>query len=308
MIIKVPNRAFSSNKDLVDLLLKDFPKSYININGKRFKDEALVKFLYDAEVAIIGLELINAELLEKLPKLKFIAKYGVGLNNIDLEACKKRNIMVGWSPGVNKRSVAEMTLGFMLSLSRNLFITSNQLKNSIWNKNGGYQLSNKTIGIIGLGNIGREVVKLLKPFDCNILVNDITDITDFSKKNNLKIKTKEEIYNESDIISVHTPLTNKTKNLINKDVFLQMKSTSFIINTARGGIINEIDLKFSLKNKIIFGAALDVYDIEPPNDEDLIKSPNLICTPHTGGNAHEAVIKMGESAISHIINYSKKIK
>ena len=242
MIIKVPNRAFSNNKDLVDLLLKNFPKSHINLKGMRFRDEALVKFLYDAEAAIIGLELINNDLLDKLPKLKFIAKYGVGLNNIDLEACKKRNIMVGWSPGVNKRSVAEMTLGFMLSLSRNLFTTSNQLKSSIWNKNGGYQLSNKTVGIIGLGNIGKEVVKLLKPFQCNILVNDILNIEDFSKKNNLKIKSKEEIYRESDIISVHTPLTNETNNLINKEAFSLMKSTSLIINTARARLTRAVNV------------------------------------------------------------------
>jgi len=306
MIIKVPNRAFSNNKDLVDLLLKNFPKSHINLKGMRFRDEALVKFLYDAEAAIIGLELINNDLLDKLPKLKFIAKYGVGLNNIDLEACKKRNIMVGWSPGVNKRSVAEMTLGFMLSLSRNLFTTSNQLKSSIWNKNGGYQLSNKTVGIIGLGNIGKEVVKLLKPFQCNILVNDILNIEDFSKKNNLKIKSKEEIYRESDIISVHTPLTNETNNLINKEAFSLMKSTSLIINTARGGLVNETDLEFSLKNKVIAGAALDVYDTEPPVNENLIKLPNLICTPHIGGNSHEAVMKMGESAINHLIRYKEK--
>lgn len=305
MIVKVPNNAFSKNKSLINLLFEKFPNSTINLNGNRYKDDKLVDFLFDAEAAIVGLELINDKLLNKLPNLKFISKFGVGLNNIDLEACANRNIKVGWSAGVNKRSVAEMTLGFMLSLTRNLYLTSNQLKSFYWNKNGGSQISNKTIGIIGLGNIGKEVVKLLKPFECNILVNDITDITDFSNKNNLKIKTKEEIYKESDIITIHTPLTNETKNLINKDVFSLMKSSCFIINTARGGIINENDLEHSLKQKLIAGAALDVYKIEPPTNKNLIKLENLICTPHIGGNAQEAVISMGESALNHLIKYSK---
>ena len=169
MIVKVPNNAFSKNKKLVKLLFEKFPNSNINLKGIRYTGDELVKFLYNAEAVIVGLELINEELLNKLPNLKFISKYGVGLNNIDLEACKNHNIGVGWTPGINKRSVAEMTLGFMLSLVRNLYLTSNQLKTFSWNKNGGFQLSNKTIGIIGLGNIGKELVKLLKPFDCNIL-------------------------------------------------------------------------------------------------------------------------------------------
>ena len=306
MIVKVPNNAFSKNKKLVKLLFEKFPNSNVNLKGIRYTGDELVKFLYNAEAVIVGLELINEELLNKLPNLKFISKYGVGLNNIDLEACKNHNIGVGWTPGINKRSVAEMTLGFMLSLVRNLYLTSNQLKTFSWNKNGGFQLSNKTVGIIGLGNIGKELVKLLKPFDCNILVNDITDISDFSKANSLKIKSKEEIYRESDIISIHTPLTRKTKNLINKDVFSLMKSGSYIINTARGGIINENDLEYFLKNKIIGGAALDVYEIEPPTNKNLIKLENLICTPHTGGNAYEAVFSMGLSALNHLVNYSKQ--
>ena len=308
MIIKVPNRAFSNNKKLTQLLQFYFKKSVINSKGIRYHGKELVNFLCDANAAIVGLELINDELLDELPNLKFIAKYGVGLDNIDLEACKKRNIQVGWSSGVNKRSVAEMTLGFMLSLTRNLYLTSNQLKDSFWNKDGGHQLSNKTVGIIGLGNIGKEVIDLLKPFNCNVLVNDILDIEEYSKNNNLKIKTKNQIYHESDIISIHTPLTNETNNLINKEVFHKMKSKSFIINTARGKIINEKDLKFALINNIISGAALDVYDIEPPTDKSLIKLPNLICTPHTGGNAKEAVLKMGESAIKHLVEYFNHIK
>lgn len=306
MKVKVSNITFSNNRYLVDCLTKEFPDSVVNKEGIRMDEEALVDFFLDADAAIVGLELITPSLLDKLPSLKIIAKYGVGLDNIDLNACNKRNVKIGWTGGVNKRSVAEVSLGFMITLSRNLFVTTNQLKQLIWNKNGGTQLTGKTIGIIGLGNIGKELVLLLKPFNCKILVNDIKDISEFSILHNLKIVSKEEIYHKADIISIHTPLTPLTSDLINEKVFKKMKSTAFLINTARGGIVNESDLKNAISNQIISGAALDVYEKEPPIDIELLSLPNLICTPHTGGNSNEAVISMGISAINHLIKFKKK--
>ena len=137
------------------------------------------------------------------------------------------------------------------------------------------------------------------------MVNDLLDINEF-QKNNIKQVDKNKIFAESDFISIHTPLTKETINLIDLDVFKKMKNTAFLINTARGGIVNEYDLKYALSNGIIAGAALDVYEIEPPKDTELLKLPNLICTPHTGGNANEAVLAMGMSAIEHLIQYFKK--
>ena len=237
-----------------------------------------------------------------MPNLKIIAKYGVGLDNIDLKACDERNIKVGWTGGVNKRSVAEMTLGFMLALSRNLYLTSNQLKKNVWNKSGGLQLTGKTIGIIGAGFIGKEVIELLKPFNCDILINDIYELRGLKQKNIIQVE-KEIIYTKSDIISIHTPLNIETDNLINLSVMEKMKNTALLINTSRGKIINEKDLKFALKNKIIAGAALDVYEKEPPEDSELLKLDNIICTPHIGGNSKEAVLAMGISAIEHLVDF-----
>jgi D-3-phosphoglycerate dehydrogenase len=194
----------------------------------------------------------------------------------------------------------------MLALCRNLFSTSNELKQLIWNKSGGIQLSGKTIGIIGLGNIGKELVLLLKSFGCNILVNDIQDVTEFATANNLQCVDKNTLISLSDIISIHTPLTSETQNMFTIKEFNQMKKSAFIINTARGGIINELDLKIALKEKIIAGAALDVYETEPPIDKELLELPNIICTPHTGGNAAEAVFAMGESAINHLLKFRKE--
>ena len=308
MKVKVSTIAFSKNKYLVECLLKEFPDAEVNTSGLRVNGEALVDYFTETEAAIVGLELITPNIIKQLPKLRMIAKYGVGLDNIDLKACKENNIKIGWTGGVNKRSVAEMTLGFMLMLSRNLFITSNHLKQMVWNKKGGTQLTGKTIGIIGLGNIGKDLVSLLQPFGCNFLVNDIIDISDYAILHRLRIASKEEIYRNADIITIHTPLNSETSNLINLEVFKMMKSTAFLINTARGGIVNEKDLKFALEHKIISGAAIDVYESESVLNEELLVLPNLICTPHTGGNSLEAVVAMGLSAIEHLIRYRNNIK
>jgi len=303
MKVKVSNIAFSKNRYLVDQLISQFPDAEVNVKGIRMNGDDLVEYFTGAEAVIVGLEQITPSLLDKLPEIKIIAKYGVGLDNVDLNACRERSVAVGWTGGVNKRSVAEMALGFMLALCRNLYITSNQLKQQTWNKSGGIQLTGKTVGIIGLGNIGKELVDLLKPFNCNILVNDVIDIKDFCAENGLKEVTKEELYSRSDVISVHTPLTPEMKGLFDSKVFEKMKSTAFLINTARGGIINEKDLKSALQNNIIGGAALDVYEHEPPEDTEFLSLPNLISTPHTGGNSYEAVVAMGLSAIGHLVNY-----
>jgi len=303
MKVCVANAAFSKNTILLEQLNKEFPNSKMNIDGKRLFGIELIEFLKDFDAAIIGLEDVNSDLLKKLPKLKFISKFGVGLDNINQVACKSNKIKIGWTGGVNKRSVAEMSIGFMLMLQRNLYLTSNQLKNQIWNKNGGFQLSEKTIGIIGFGNIGKEVRELLKPFNCKILVNDIIDYTYLESELNIHCVSKEYIYKHADVISLHTPLTNQTDNLINQQVFNLMKPNAIIINTARGGIINENDLENALIEKKICGAALDVYSTEPYSNVKLLEIPNLISTPHIGGNAFEAVIAMGMSAIKHLIDY-----
>ncbi len=305
MNIVATSPSFSKNKILQKKIYELFPNAKLNLEAKRFSGDELIDYIKDAEAIIVGLELIDSEVLDNCPNLKMISKYGVGLNNIDLEECKKRNISIGWTGGVNKLSVAEMTLGFMLMFSRNLFMTSNELKNGTWNKSGGFQLSGKTVGIIGVGHIGKEIIRLLKPFGCKILVNDIINQDEYYKEHNLLSVSKDEIYKKSDIVTVHTPHNDSTDNLIDLDVLQTMKKSAYILNTARGGIINEIDLKFALKNNIIAGAGIDAYVEEPPTDKEFLNLPNLICTPHIGGNAAEAVESMGISAINHLKGYYK---
>lgn len=303
MNIVATSPSFSKNRILQEEIYSYFPNAKLNLEGKRFNKQELIEYIKDADAVIVGLEPIDEEVLDVCKNLKIISKYGVGLNNIDLEACKKRDIAIGWTGGVNRVSVSEMTLGYMLMLARNLYVTSNQLKQGIWNKSGGFQLSGKTVGIIGVGYIGKDLIRLLKPFGCKILVNDIIDQKNYYLENDLIESTKEEIFQKSDFITIHTPYDDTTKNMINKKTLKMMKKSAYVINSARGGIINEKDLKEALLNGSIAGAAIDAYVEEPPKDKKLIELQNLICTPHIGGNAKEAIEAMGMSAIKHLKEY-----
>ena len=301
--IAVTTVAFSKNEFLRKKLLEVFPKSKFNDEFKRFTKEDLKDFLKDVDGAIVGLDTVDEELLSSVKDLQVISKYGVGLNNIDFAATNKYNVDVVHTQGVNKRSVSELALANILSLCRNSYITSNLLKNGEWNKNGGIQLSGKTVGIIGVGHIGKDLVELLKPFGCKILVNDIIEQSEYYKENGLIEVSKEELFRDSDIVTIHTPATELTKNMIDKKTLSLMKPTAFFINTARGDMVVQDDLKWALQNGVIAGAATDVYDSEPPSDKEFISFPNLICTPHIGGNAQEAVVAMGESAIDNLKKY-----
>lgn len=298
MKIAVTSVSFSKNPILRKELLSKFPHSYFNETGEKLEGEKLINFLANAQGALVGLEKITAEVLEKSPNLKIISKYGVGLDNLDLLACEKHQIKIGWTGGVNRLSVAEMALGFMIGASRYLFRTSYQLKQGIWFKNGGFELSGKTVGIIGVGFIGKELIRLLKPFNCRILVNDVIDQKQYYEQNGLVETSKEEIFSTADLISVHTPLNEQTHHLIGRKNLSLMKPTAYIINTARGGIMNRADLKEFLEQKKIAGAAVDVYEDEPCEDLSFLQLENLICTPHIGGNSQEAVLAMGRSAIA----------
>lgn len=307
--IAVTTVAFSKDQKLVNTLKSyGFKTVKTNTQGKRFTKDELIDFLSDVDGAIVGLDKIDESVLKHTKNLQVISKYGVGLDNINFQDCEEFNVSIVHTQGINKRSVSEQALGCMLMLSRNLYITANDLKRGFWNKSGGTQVSGKTIGIIGVGNIGKDLVELLKPFNCKILVNDIIDQSDYYNKNGLIETTKEEIFKNADIISIHTPLTEELKGFINKKTLSMMKPTTILINTARGGLVVQDDLKWALKNKIIAGAAIDAYEVEPPTDQEFIEIPNLIATPHIGGNAKEAVKAMGITAIENLVNYFQKEK
>jgi len=303
MKIAVTSPSFSKHPGLIAEMKNSFSEFKLNTVGTRFTEQELIEYLSGYDAAIVGLDTINKNVVDALPQLKMISKYGVGLNNIDLDYCQQKQIKIGWTGGVNKLSVAEMVVGNTISLLRNLYVSSSQLSNGDWIKNGGQQLSNKTVGIIGVGHIGKEVIRLLKPFNCKILVNDIINQDNYYESVGAIEISKNEIFKQSNVITIHTPLTPETTNIINSKSLGLMKNDAIVLNTARGGIVNQEDLKVALKTNSIGGASLDVYTNEPVKDMELLSLPNLINTPHIGGNSKEAVFLMGMSAINHLINH-----
>jgi D-3-phosphoglycerate dehydrogenase len=249
---------------------------------------------------LVGRDGITDKVLSALPQLQIIAKYGVGLDTIDQDALKRHSVELGWTAGVNRRSVAELTLSFMLGLCHNVFKGGWFLKQGQWVKDGGHLLQGKTVGIVGCGNIGQEVVRLLQPFGCVVWVRDILDRSEFCKETGAIEKSLEEMLAGADIISMHVPLTEETRYMINAASLARMKSTAFLINTSRGDVVDQAALKEALLKETIAGAALDVFSQEPPEDAELLACPQLMVTPHIGGNAVEAVEAMARAAFQHL--------
>ncbi len=302
MKISVTSVSFSKNHLLKEELIAAFPRAKIkfNLDGKLLAGQELLDHVSDAQAVILGTEKFDLQVIKSCPQLQIVSKYGVGLDNLDMDACKQFQVAIGWTGGVNRLSVAEMTVGFMLDLARNLFYTCLPLKKGEWNKQGGCQLSGKKVGIIGVGHIGKEIIRLLKPFRCQVMVNDIIDQNEYYKQQEVEEASKENIFQQCQFITIHTPLTEKTFHLVNQSTLAMMNHDAFLINTARGPIVKLDDLKHALQKNKIAGAALDVYEKEPPGDLEFLGLPNLICTPHIGGNAKEAILAMGQSAIGHL--------
>jgi D-3-phosphoglycerate dehydrogenase len=312
--ISVSSPSFSKNQILVENLYKSFPETELQTNpsGIHLSGNDLVAFFLNSDAVIIGTEKFTKELIDKLPNLRVVSKYGVGYDNVEIDYLKQKNISFCWEGGVNRRSVSEMTLAFMIGLSRNLFYTNTVLRNNQWLKNGGFQLSGKTIGILGFGFIGEDLLRLLQPFHCKVLIHDILDKSILASCLGAKQVSLEEILSDADIISLHLPLTDITKGLVDAEFLRKMKKGSYLINTCRGGVVNEGDLQYYLnlalhndKNATITGAAIDVLVNEPPESYEFLKLPNLFATPHIGGNAFEAVISMGNSAIKGLVEWEK---
>ena len=301
--IRVTSRSFSRNPVLAEELLELFPDSVFNMDGPWAGLPNIVEFLSGADGVILGLEQMDLPILRKLSNIKIIAKYGVGLDNLDVNAAENLGIKVGWSGGVNKRSASEQVIGFMLGLSRNLFFSSFPLKKGEWVRGGGGFLTGKTIGIIGCGFVGTDVIYLLQPFNCKILICDLLNKSDVVDTYGVVQVSQDELLAESDIVSLHVPFTELTQNMVNEEFLNKMKPTAYLINNSRGLVVSQKALSKALQDNIIAGAALDVFEPEPPVDLTFLELPNLMVTPHIGGSADEAILAMGRSAIRHLKEY-----
>jgi len=276
----------------------------INPLGKKLTEDELADLITDFDVVIAGTEPITAKVMDCAKNLKMISRVGIGLDSVDLLAAKERDIKVSYTPDAPSPAVAELTIGLIISLLRSIHVSNSELHSGKWKRFFGRRLSEVTIGVIGVGRIGSRVIRRTKPFGTpRLLVNDTnpskrSDLLDFK----LDWVSKEKIYKEADIISIHTPLTSVTKNMITKEILLSMKKDAIIINTARGGIINEDDLYEVMKSGHLSGAAIDVFNEEPYTGR-LREINRCLLTAHMGSMSEDCRTKMEIEATKEAIRF-----
>lgn len=288
--------------------LVDYAKSTLKshelkfCDGKQISGKELIEFLKESDGALVGREIIDEAVLSQLPDLQAISLYGVGFDNVDLDACAKHGVKFLHQPGVNSDAVAEFTIGLILGSLRNIAHSHQRLEKGIWQKDGGRQLTGATAAVIGCGNIGSKVAKLLRAFNCNVVLNDLDDRSVFAREIGAQTADLETCLKIADIVTVHVPLTTKTKHLFNSNTIALMKRGSLLVNTSRGSVVSMEALKEFLDNGHLAAAALDVFEFEPLNDPTVYLIPNLLKTPHIAGNAVEAVLAMGRAAVDLLNN------
>ncbi|MEM2142238.1 MAG: hydroxyacid dehydrogenase [Candidatus Thorarchaeota archaeon] len=250
---------------------------------------------------------VTSKVIEAADRLKLIVRAGVGLDNVDQKAAEARGIKVLNTPEAPTVSVAEMVFAHMLALARGLTRADSLMKAQQWEKKSlsGVELWQKTLGVIGLGRIGVEVAKRATAFGMMVLAYDVIDVKEKCKKLGITSASLNEILEKSDFITVHVPLLPETKNMIGEKELRRMKKTAYIINTARGGIIDEAALLKALDEGTIAGAGLDVFEQEPPTDWSLAKHPKVVATPHLASSTEEAQERVGDLAAEKVINEFK---
>jgi len=303
--VAVCSRSFSAHPVLRQELLAQFADVTFNDSGKTLSGNELISFLLGHDKAIIALETIDHTVLKNLPDLKVIGKYGVGLDKLDFAALDEFQVQLGWTPGVNARSVAELTLGLALTIVRNIQVSHDVVKSSSWKQITGKQLSSMTFGILGCGHVGKTVVKLLQSFGCKILVHDILDFKDFYRENGVQAVGFDELLGTSDILSIHIPKNEKTAGLLDHNQLLKMKNGAYLINTARGGLVDESSVLQMLDSGHLSAAGFDVFEEEPPTSYKFIQHPKVYATGHIGGSSEEAILAMGRAAIDGLTQFKR---
>lgn len=290
-------------------LLKD-ENCRIEVGDPKDTQEDIVNKLskFNPDGIIVRQGKITKTALESAKNLKVICKHGVGTDNIDIDAASEKGIPVFFTPLANFESVAEHTLALIFALIRRIPIQDKSIRigNFEKNKYDGLELLGKTLGIVGFGRVGRRLAELVAPFKMKILVYDPFYTKEILQSYIKKVQNPENLYSKVDILSLNCPLTADTKDLINKYSLQQMKPNVMIINTARGGIINEADLYEALQSKLISGAALDVYENEPPDPDNLLfQLDNTIFTSHVSGISDNSYINMGIQSVNNILSILK---
>ena len=298
MRIAVASRSFSLNPTLRAELAARYPDATYNETNRVLADDELVAFLRGHEKAITGLDVLSDAVFRAVPELRVVSKYGVGLDMIDLDAARRHGVVVRWTPGVNRQAVAELTIALMIGLCRSLAPLSRELSAGIWRPVGGRQLSSSVVGILGCGAVGQAVARLCRAFGATVLAHDIRAYDDFYRDAGVTPVDLRTLLSQSDIVSLHLPLDGSTANIIDAAALARMKPTAFLVNTARGPVVDEAALAEALRERRIAGAAADVFTVEPPVGSPLLALPNFLATPHIGAATREAALAMGRAAIA----------
>jgi D-3-phosphoglycerate dehydrogenase len=267
-------------------------------NPDRPTEDEMIALLAECDAAVIGLEPVTEKVLAALPKLKIIGKFGIGCEWIDFDAVRRHNVRFGYTRGTNRDQVAELTLCFMIATLRLVTPLNSEMRAGKRPRMRlGRGLRESVVGLHGCGNIGKEVVKLLKPFGCTVIACDIADLTDFYREHGVTAVSFDELLAQSDVLSLHLPKTAQTIGLYDAATLARMKPGAVLINTCRGGIVDEQALYERLTSGVLPGAAFDVFDVEPATFDALLQLPNFLATPHMAANTDVARLAMGRAAI-----------
>lgn len=274
----------------------------INPYGRPLSSSEILDYASDADVLVLGNDRLDAATIDRLPKLKMVARHGAGCDGIDFNEATRRGIVVSNTPGANREETADLTFALILDLARMVTQSVNQLKGGVWNKIPGHSLYGKTIGIIGVGSIGMAVARRAMGFGMDIIGNDIVQREE-AFRYGLLYASLNDLLAQSDIVTIHAPLTSATRNLLGATELRRMKDGALLVNTARADIVRTAALEKALLSGKLGGYAVDVYEHEPPTLSKAFSLPNVLTTPHIGSSTFETNRRMGDMVVDNIIAF-----
>lgn len=294
-------RSFNNHPEPLKMLEEQGYEVILNPYGRILSKPEMMKLIADVDGIIVGVDPLDKEILQHAKKLKTISKYGVGTDNIDIDATKELGIPVTITLGANKEAVADFTVALMLTVARKITEIDSQCKQLNWSKVTTLDAWKKTLGLIGLGNIGKGVAQRVKGFQMKVLAYDLYQDEDYANENQIEYVSLDTLLEESDFISLHLPLTEQTHHIISEREINKMKKTAVIVNTARGGLIDEKALYSALKYQRIWGAGIDAFEEEPPKNKELLQLQNITLGSHCAASTVEGVRNMGKMASANLI-------
>lgn len=271
-----------------------------NPYGRKLTEDEVITLAHDAIGIVAGVEPLTKRVMDNMPSLKGISRVGVGMDSVDLSYAAEKGIKVVNTPDGPTRPVAELTIALTMDILRGVSRADANIKKKIWKKEIGNLILGKTVGIFGFGRIGKETAKLFKGLGANVAAYDLYPDNNYAAENDIKILSKEELFKQSDIVTIHIPGNKDKTPVITKEDLSLMKQSAYLINISRGGVVDEEDLFNVLKDKRIAGAACDVFSKEPYEGK-LIELDNVILTPHLGSYAEEAKLKMEIDAVNNLL-------